>query len=129
MRLIKWLAAIVAVAAFPAVALASKPANSRQSAALYKAVKAHDPAGIPERCLRFTISTANRSWADVGLKVTSKGVARGCSKWGFNGVTIFHYRSGRWHYVTEGSSFIGQGGGCSLTGRIPRAVIKDLGLC
>jgi hypothetical protein len=129
MRYAKWVAVITLLGVFPAVALARKPANNRQSAALYRAAGRYEPAHIPQRCLTFEVSTANSSWATVQYKVGPKGPAQACVKYGFNGVTIFHYRSGRWRYVTEGSSFANGSGGCALKGTLPQAVIKDFRLC
>jgi hypothetical protein len=129
MKLLRGLAVVAVLCAFPAVALAYKPASKSQSAALYRAVAGKDPAGIPQRCLRFEVSTANSAWATVDYNDGPKGAPRGCLKYGFNGVTIFHYRAGRWRYVDEGSAFVEPSGRCSLTGKIPQSVIKDFKLC
>jgi hypothetical protein len=129
MRHAKWLGAVVLLGVSPAVALASKPANKPQSAALYRAAARYEPAHIPARCLRIEVSSANSAWATVAYRVGPKGPLRGCVKYGFNGVTIFHYRVGRWRYVTEGSDFSTSNGGCALKGKLPQGVINDFRLC
>jgi hypothetical protein len=52
----------------------------------------------------------------------------GCAKYAANGISIFHYRAGRWRFVTAGSSFVNSDGTCGVP-HVPRAVIKDFRLC
>jgi hypothetical protein len=130
MRHLRWFAAIAGVPMFPAVALAYKPADPPQAAALYRAFSKAPTAGkTPQRCLRLVVSTADASWATIGYRYGVNGPLRGCLKYEADGVIIFHYRGGRWRYVSEGSDFLTATGRCVLTGKIPRAVLKDLRLC
>jgi hypothetical protein len=46
-----------------------------------------------------------------------------------DGVVLFHYRAGKWRFVTAGSSFRNGNGGCALSKTVPRAVIADFKLC
>ena len=132
MKYLKVLMVLAVLGAYPAVALAhKKPSKSQQAAlvkAFNKAVKA--PSPIPVKCLREEISTVNASWAWVEFAFDRKGhLPSGCLKFAANGQTIFHFRAGRWHWVTSGSDFQNPNGGCSLDNKMPRKVIKDLGLC
>jgi len=119
---------LLALLVFPAVALASAPASKTQRTAL---LKAFGDKQAPARCLTTLISTANRSWGAVyftGLWVPARKMPRGCAKYAANGITIFHYRVGRWRAVTAGSSFVNSNGTCGVP-HVPRAVIKDFRLC
>ena len=132
MRFVKVLLVFALLGAYPAVALAHKKPSQRQQAALVKAfnkaVKA--PAPIPAKCLREEISTVNASWAWVEFGFDHKGrLPVLCAKFASNGQAIFHHRAGTWHWVTSGSDFRNRNGSCSLDSRMPRKVIRDLGLC
>jgi hypothetical protein len=119
---------LLALLAFPTVALASKPASASQKAAL---LKAFGDKQAPARCLTALISTPNRSWGAVyftGLWVPARKMPAGCAKYAANGISIFHYRAGRWRFVTAGSSFVNSDGTCGVP-HVPRAVIKDFRLC
>jgi hypothetical protein len=119
---------LLTLLAFPAVAVASKSASKSQRAALLKAFGDKQAAA---RCLTTLISTANRSWGAVyftGLWVPARKMPPGCAKYAANGITIFHYRSGRWRAVTAGSSFVNSNGKCEVP-QVPKAVIKDFRLC
>lgn len=128
MRRVKLGLVLLALLAFPAVALASKPASTSQKAAL---LKAFGDKQAPARCLTALISTSNRSWGAVyftGLWVPARKMPPGCAKYAANGITIFHYRAGRWRFVTAGSSFVNSNGKCGVA-HVPKAVIKDFHLC
>lgn len=128
MRHVKLGLVLLALLAFPAVALASRPASTSQRAAL---LKAFGDKQAPSRCLTVLISTSNRSWAALyftGLWVPARKMPPGCAKYAANGITIFHYRAGRWRFVTAGSSFVNSSGKCGVP-RVPKAVIKDFRLC
>lgn len=130
MKYVKVLMVLAVLGAYPAVALAHKKPNKSQQAALVKAFNKGVKTPVPSKCLREEISTVNASWAWVEFAFDRKGhLPSGCLKFGANGQTIFHFKAGKWHFVTAGSSFIGSNGGCSLNKKMPRKVVKDLGLC
>ena len=128
MRNLKLLIVFVALAGFPAAALASTPATQSQRTAL---MSASGDSRVPARCVTALISTADRSFAEVyltGLWGAGRRMPPGCARYAANGVTIFQYRAGRWHAVTAGSSFVTSGGGC----RVPHVaipVVRDFRLC
>jgi hypothetical protein len=132
MRYVKLVAVLVAVCAYPAVALAHKKPSKSQQAALVKAfnraVKA--PVAVPAKCLREEISTANSSWAWVEFGFDHSGqLPAVCAKFAADGKVVFHFRAGKWHWFASGSDFHSGSGGCSLSGKVPRKVISDLDLC
>jgi hypothetical protein len=130
MRYVKVLLALAALGAYPAAALAHKAPSQRQRAALVKAFDQNLKEAVPGRCLREVISTPNTSWAYVAFVLRPSGqLPAGCAKFAANGRAIFHFRAGRWRWITSGSAFVNGNGGCSLTARLPRKVITDLGLC
>jgi hypothetical protein len=128
MRYLKVLLAIAVLGAYPAVALAHKAPTKRQQAALVKALDgyAHEP--VPGKCLKEQVSTANTSWAEVHFAFPVH-IPAVCAKFVADGVVLFHYRAGKWRYVTAGSSFRNGNGTCALTRSVPRKVIADFKLC
>lgn len=128
MRHLKVVAAVVALVAFPGVALASRSAGASQRSALYTALRKlyHGHVAPPERCLSFRVSTAASGWANVTFNGAHP--AHGCLRYGFNGATIFHHTRGQWRFVTEGSSFVGSNGRCSVP-HVPMKVARDFKLC
>lgn len=127
MRYLRSVAVIVALAAFPAVALASRPATRGQRNGLYKAFKKLNHVHTtPARCLTFRVSTAESGWANVTFNGAHS--AHGCLAYGFNGATIYHNVRGQWRFVTEGSSFVGSNGKCSVP-HVPLKVARDFKLC
>jgi len=129
MRHVKMLLVLAALAACPAVALAHTAPTPSQRTALAQAFGRYVHAVVPAHCLRYAVSTANRAWAEVEFF----GVARGklipsCAKFASNGEVIFHYRNGKWRFVTAGSSFVNSNGSCSVRG-VPKSVVKDFKLC
>jgi hypothetical protein len=132
MKYVKVLIVLAVLGAYPAVALAhKKPSKSQQTAlvkAFNKAVKT--PVAVPSKCLREEVSTVNQSWAWVEFGVDHQGrLPAVCEKFASNGQVIFHFRAGKWHWVTSGSDFQNPNGGCSLDNKMPKKVIKDLDLC
>jgi hypothetical protein len=132
MKYVKVLIVLAVLGAYPAVALAhKKPSKSQQTAlvrAFNKAVKT--PVAVPSKCLREEVSTVNQSWAWVEFGVDHQGrLPAVCEKFASNGQVIFHFRAGKWHWVTSGSDFQNPNGSCSLDNKMPRKVIKDLDLC
>jgi hypothetical protein len=129
MRKIKPLIVIVALGLIPASALAHRLANRHQKAALTSAFRASlNGEPVPGRCVTARISTPDTNWADVTFTVNRKGqVPPGCLKFAANGESIFHFRSGRWRFVTSGSSFV-DGNGCAVP-HVPKRVVSDFKLC
>jgi hypothetical protein len=130
MRYIKPLLVLAVLGAYPATALAHRAPTTRERAALVKAFDRYVREPVPARCLKEEISTASRSWAQVQFGFDKHGhLPAGCAKFAANGVVLFHFRAGRWRFVTAGSSFINSNGSCGLTGKVPRKVIADFRLC
>jgi hypothetical protein len=130
MRYVKLLAVLVTVCAYPAVAFAHKAPSKSQRAALVKAFDNNVKEPVPAKCLREEISTANTSWAWVEFGFSHNGgLPAICAKFASDGKVVFHFRAGKWHWVTSGSDFRNPNGGCSLTGKLPKKVISDLDLC
>jgi hypothetical protein len=130
MRYVKVLIVLAVLGAYPAMALAHKAPNKGQRAALVKAFDQNLKEGVPSKCLREQVSTANTSWAYVEFGFDHKGrLPAVCAKFAADGKAIFHFRAGKWHWVTSGSDFRNGNGSCSLSGKMPRKVISDLALC
>jgi hypothetical protein len=130
MRYVKVLLALAALGACPAVALAHKAPSRSQRAALVNAFDRNLKEAIPAKCLREEISTANTSWAWVEFAFDRTGrLPAGCAKFAANGKAVFHFRAGKWRWITSGSDFLNGNGKCSLNNKLPRKVITDLALC
>jgi len=130
MKSLKVLLVLAVLGAYPAVALAHRKPNKTQRAALVKAFNRGAKTPTPAKCLSEEISTVNTSWAWVEFGFDSSGhLPSGCLKFAANGRTIFHFKAGKWRFVTAGSSFVDSNGGCSLNKKMPPKVVKDLGLC
>jgi hypothetical protein len=127
-RYLKSLLVLVALGGLPAAAFASTPATPSQKTALLKAA---GDSRVPARCLTARISSADRSFAEVyftGLWGAGQRLLRGCERYAANGVSIYHYRAGRWHFVTAGSSFVTGRGVCRVP-HVPTPVVADFRLC
>jgi hypothetical protein len=75
---------------------------------------------LPTICAKVRISTVTKKpkWGKVSFK---PGPAI-CEPLASNGVTVVRKSSGRWHFVTAGSSFT-----CSeLYAQVPKPIAKDL---
>jgi len=125
MRHIRWLAIVALLCAYPAVALAHKAPSKTQKTALTKAFDGYVGKSVAAKCLRYEVSTANRTYALVAFAVH---LPHSCVTEASDGVVIFHLKSGRWKFVTAGSSFIDDGGKCDVP-HVPRNVVKDFKLC
>jgi hypothetical protein len=129
MRYVKWLALVAVVAAYPAVALAHKAPTQTQKTALTRAFSAYVHASVPAHCLKYEVSTANRAWAEVEFDgVTHGKLVNSCAKYASNGEVIFHFKGGKWRFVTAGSSFVNSNGTCGVPG-VPKPVVADFKLC
>src|ERR1700753_3738304 len=132
MKYVKVFLVLAVLGAYPAVALAHKAPSKRQRTALVKAFNqaVKSPVAVPSRCLREEVSTVNASWAWVEFGFNHQGRLPAVGeKFASNGQAIFHFRAGKWRWVTSGSDFETPNGGCSLDSKMPRKVIKDLDLC
>ena len=128
MRYLRPLIVLTVLVGFPAAAFASRPATQSQKRTILAAAGF---SGVPTRCLTVRISTANASFSEAyftGLWGAGQRLPKGCDKYAANGVTILHYRVGRWHAVTSGSSFVTNTGGCRVP-HVPNPVVKDFRLC
>jgi hypothetical protein len=129
MRFIKLLALTAVLGAYPAVALAHKAPSPSQRTALAQAFSRYVHAQVPAHCLRYEISTANRAWADVEFAGVAHGkLVPSCAKFASNGEVIFHFKGGKWRWVTAGSSFVNSNGTCGVPG-VPKSVVADFKLC
>jgi hypothetical protein len=129
MRYVKLLALTAVLAAYPAVALAHKSPTKTQRTALNRAFSRYVHAAVPLHCLKYEVSTENPAWAEVEFN----GVAHGklvptCAKFASNGEVIFHFKGGKWRWVTAGSSFVNSNGTCGVPG-VPKSVVADFKLC
>jgi hypothetical protein len=130
MRYIKVLAVLAVLGAYPAAALAHRAPNKHQRTALVKAFDNYVKEPVPAKCLSEEISTPNTSWAEIHFGFESTGrLPAVCAKFASDGKVIFHFRAGKWHWVSAGSDFRNGNGGCSLSKKMPQRVISDLDLC
>jgi hypothetical protein len=106
------------LACVPALASARRGAHGRQKAAILQAAGFGRHA--PLKCYDVYTSTVDGTWATATFGGSIKGV---CLQVASNGVTVVHFKHGRWHFVTSGSSF-----GCPIPGHIPPRVQHDLRL-
>jgi hypothetical protein len=77
---------------------------------------------LPAKCARVRVSTETRKprWGSVSFRPGPSA----CDSLASNGVTVVRKSSGRWRFVTAGSSF-----DCSeLYAKVPRAIAQDLGI-
>jgi hypothetical protein len=126
MRYIKLLAVCVVIGAYPtALALAHRAPTRSEKAALTHAFDSYVKQPAPARCLQFEVSTRNAAWADVAFAPRSP---KSCLKYASNGDVIFHHTSGKWRFVTAGSSFVSGNGTCHVP-HVPKPVVADFRLC
>jgi hypothetical protein len=96
--------------AAPGVASADRAPTERERASIARAVD------VPKRCLKIRVSTVNRRWSAVRLRLAK----RSCQRWAADGVAVYRRRSGRWRFVVAGSAFE-----CPVP-KVPRRVVRDL---
>ena len=77
---------------------------------------------LPAKCARVRVSTETKKpkWGSVSFK---PGLSD-CGPLASNGVTVVKKTSGRWRFITAGSSFDCPG----LFAKVPKAVARDLGI-
>jgi hypothetical protein len=63
------------------------------------------------------VSSVNKTWASLSLVPPHTTYCQGMAA---NGISLFHHRSGRWHFVTAGSYFR-----CPIP-HVPNRVAHDL---
>jgi hypothetical protein len=101
--------------AVPAVVHADRKPTAKEAAQIASVVH------LPVACAKVRVSTVTRKpkWGSVSFRPSSPS---SCQPLASNGVTVVKKASGRWHFVTAGSSF-----GCSdLYAQVPEPVAKDL---
>lgn len=129
MRYLKVVLALAALGAYPAAALAHKAPSTSQRTALTRAFNRYVHAPVPAHCLKYEVSTANSAWAEVEFYGVRQGkLIPSCAKFASNGEVIFHFKGGKWRYVTSGSSFENSNGVCGVHG-VPKSVVSDFKLC
>jgi hypothetical protein len=104
------LPALLVAAGIPTTAQADRAPTDRERAGIARAV------GVPKRCLRIRVSTVDRRWSGVRIRLAK----RSCQRWAADGIAIFKRRGDRWRFVTAGSSF-----DCPVP-KVPRRVARDL---
>jgi hypothetical protein len=107
---------VVAACAFPAGALGRQGVSGARKAPIVKAALG---SNVPIQCAAVYISTVSRFWASVTFD-PQRGHASACQMFGSNGIVILHHVRGRWHEVTDGSSFT-----CPVPG-VPGSIARDL---
>jgi hypothetical protein len=111
-------ASLVAIAlVVPAVVHADRKPTPKEAAQIASVVH------LPVACAKVRVSTTTKKpkWGSVSFRPSGPAT---CEPLASDGVTVVRKSSGRWHFVTAGSSF-----GCSeLYAQVPQAVAKDLGI-
>jgi hypothetical protein len=109
----------------PAVAFARRLANKHQRAGVIAATVAAGDINAPQgRCARVFISTPNTDWASLDFPAATTGKPKNCQALSANGVSVLHFRHGKWRFVTSGSAFLR----CPPKG-VPKSVARDLRIC
>ncbi|MFZ0041847.1 MAG: hypothetical protein WAK93_11110 [Solirubrobacteraceae bacterium] len=109
--LIFTIVASVAAIAVPAAASAATLAGYSETQALIHATRGQ--RSYPVRCAVAVNSTVTRGWAGWSFNQ----YARGCGRYGFNGVSYLQAYGGRWHLIYQGSDGYG---------RVPHRVANDI---
>src|SRR5581483_6836348 len=102
------------------VALAPGTARAERKPTTKERIQIASVIHLPAVCAHVRVSTTSRKpkWA----KVSWRDGGDQCTAFASNGVTIVHKASGRWHFVTAGSSFT-----CAeLYDQVPQRVVEDL---
>jgi hypothetical protein len=100
----------------PAIVHADRKPTAKEKAQIASVVH------LPVSCARVRVSTITKKpkWGSVSFRAGPTT----CEPFASDGVTVAKKSSGRWHFVTAGSSF-----GCSeLYAQVPEPVAKDLGI-
>jgi hypothetical protein len=108
--------AVLAVLLIAGVASADRKPTSKERVQIATVVQ------LPAVCARVRVSTETKKpkWGSVSWR---RGGSQ-CDPLASNGVTVVKKSSGRWRFITAGSSF-----DCSdLYTQVPRAIAKDLGI-
>jgi hypothetical protein len=96
-------------------------ASAREHAAVVAAaVAAHDINRIQGFCARVFVSTVDARWTSLDFP---EPPSKPCEMYTADGIALFHWRHGRWHFVTAGSSFR-----CPIRG-VPMRVAHDFKVC
>jgi hypothetical protein len=108
--------ALVAVLLITGVASADRKPTTKERVQIATVVQ------LPAVCARVRVSTETKKpkWGSVSWR----GGRSQCDPLASNGVTVVKKSSGRWRFITAGSSF-----DCKeLYAKVPRAIAKDLGI-
>ena len=101
----------------PAAVQASRKPTAKERAQIASVIH------LPAACAKVRVSTITKKpkWGSVAFRPNSPTT---CQPLASNGVTVVKKSSGRWHFVTAGSSF-----SCSdLYAQVPQPVARDLGV-
>jgi len=110
--------ALALVATFSVVGVAS----ADRKPTLKERVQIASVIHLPAKCARVSVSTESKKpkWGSVSFRPALSV----CDPLASNGVTVVKKTSGRWRFITAGSSFV-----CAdLYAMVPRAVARDLGI-
>ena len=112
------LVALVLAATFAVVGVANAQRKPTSKERIQIATVVH----LPAKCARVRVSTETKKpkWGSVSFK---PGLSD-CGPLASNGVTVVKKSSGRWRFITAGSSFDCPG----LFAKVPQAVARDLGI-
>jgi hypothetical protein len=112
---------LMALMVVPAAALAHRPATKAERTTILAAiVRQRQLTRAQAGCQVVTISTVNHNYASATWPAK---LSKACQRVAANGVIIEHRTSGRWRFVTVGSSFQ-----CPIKG-VPTRVARDLRVC
>jgi hypothetical protein len=110
------------IAGFVAVLLVAAIAQADRKPTLKERIQIASVVHLPAKCAQIRISTETKKpkWGSVSFRPGPTA----CEPLASNGVTVVKKSSGRWRFVTAGSSF-----DCpELYAKVPRAIAKDLGI-
>jgi len=117
MRVLRLLAvAFIAGILVAGVASADRKPTAKEQAQIASVVR------LPAVCAKVRVSTETKKpkWGKVSWR---RGGSQ-CDPLASNGVTIVKKSSGRWRFITAGSSFT-----CGeLYAKVPKAIARDLGI-
>ena len=97
-------------------------ANADRKPTLKERIQIATVVHLPAKCARVRISTVTKKpkWGSVSWR---NGGSE-CEALASNGVTVVKKSSGRWRFITAGSSF-----DCAeLYAKVPRPIARDLGI-
>jgi hypothetical protein len=115
------LGALLIAVLLPSAALARRRATKQQRAGVVAAaLRASDIGKQQALCVVVFVSTVSKRWA---LLAFPNKPSQACLRYQANGVSFYHRKNGRWHWITAGSDLR-----CPIKG-VPTRVAQDLKVC